>query len=55
MWLDILLYNHRAVGQALERTEASIAELRRLVERSDLPALQAYLEAAQAFRRGIDR
>jgi prephenate dehydrogenase len=55
MWLDILIYNQRAVGQALERTEASIAELRRLLERSDLPALQAYLQAAQAFRRGIDQ
>jgi prephenate dehydrogenase len=55
MWLDILLYNQRAVGQALERTEISIAELRRLLERSDLPGLQAYLQTAQAFRRGIDR
>jgi prephenate dehydrogenase len=55
MWLDIFLYNQPAVGQALERAEASIAELRRLLERSDLPALQAYLQAAQAFRRGIER
>jgi prephenate dehydrogenase len=55
MWLDILLYNQPAVGHALERAEASLAELRRLLERSDLPALQAYLQAAQAFRRGIER
>ena len=55
MWLDIFLYNRRAVSLALERTEASIAELRRALESSDLPALQSYLRAAQAFRRGIDR
>ena len=55
MWLDIFLYNRRAVSQALEQTEASIAELRRSLESGDLPALHAYLRAAQAFRRGIDR
>jgi prephenate dehydrogenase len=55
MWLDIFLYNRRAVSLALERTEASIAELRRALESSDLPALQSYLRTAQAFRRGIDR
>jgi prephenate dehydrogenase len=55
MWLEIFLYNRRAVSLALERTEASIAELRRSLESSDLPALQSYLRTAQAFRRGIDR
>jgi prephenate dehydrogenase len=55
MWLDIFLYNRRAVSLALEQTEASIAELRRALESSDLPALQSYLRIAQAFRRGIDR
>jgi prephenate dehydrogenase len=55
IWLDILLYNRRAVCQALEQTEASITELRRCLENSDLPALQSYLGTAQAFRRGIDR
>jgi len=55
MWLDIFLYNRRAVSLALERTEASIAELRRALESSDLPALQSYLRTAQAFRRGLDR
>jgi prephenate dehydrogenase len=55
MWLDIFLYNRRAVSLTLERTEASIAELRRALESSDLPALQSYLRTAQAFRRGIDR
>ena len=55
MWLDIFLYNRRAVSLALEQTEASIAELRRALESSDLPALQSYLRTAQTFRRGIDR
>jgi prephenate dehydrogenase len=55
MWLDILLYNRRAVNQALEQTEASIAELRRLLELGNLPALESYLRTAQDFRRGIDR
>jgi prephenate dehydrogenase len=55
MWLDILLYNRRTVSQALEQTEAGMAELRRLLESNDLPALQSYLRAAQAFRRGLDR
>ncbi len=55
LWLDIFLYNRRAVSLALERTEASLAELRRAMESSDLPALQSYLRTAQAFRRGIDR
>jgi prephenate dehydrogenase len=55
LWLDIFLYNRRAVSLALERTEASMAELRRALEGNDLPALQSYLRTAQSFRRGIDR
>jgi prephenate dehydrogenase len=55
MWLDIFLYNSGAVCRALEHLEASIAELRRLVEAGDRAALQSYLQAAQSFRRGIDR
>jgi prephenate dehydrogenase len=55
MWLDILFYNRGAVNLALERTEASIAELRRLLESNDVPALQSYLRTAQAFRRGLER
>jgi prephenate dehydrogenase len=55
LWLDIFLYNRRAVSLALEQTEASMAELRRALECNDLPALQSYLRTAQAFRRGIDR
>jgi prephenate dehydrogenase len=55
MWLDIFLYNHDSVGQALTRVEAGIAELRRLLEAGDRAALQSYLQTAQSFRRGIDR
>lgn len=55
MWLDILLYNRSAVGEALEETERHLAELRRLVAAGDAPALRRYLETAQAFRQGIDR
>jgi prephenate dehydrogenase len=55
MWVDILLYNHAAVTEALERTEGSLAELRNLLEMGDLPALRRYLEAAREFRLGIER
>ena len=55
MWLDILLYNRAAVGEALEETERHLAELRRLVAAGDAPALRRYLETAQAFRQGIER
>ena len=55
MWIDILLYNQPAVNQALEQTEAHLAELRRMLAARDLAGLQQFLSAAQAFRQGIDR
>lgn len=55
MWLDIFRYNRSAVAQALERTEASLAELRSLLRADDFSALQSFLETAQSFRRGLDR
>jgi prephenate dehydrogenase len=55
MWVDILRYNRQPVAEALARTEAAVAELRRLIEAGDTSALQQYLETAQQFRRGIDR
>jgi prephenate dehydrogenase len=55
MWVDILLYNEPAVGEALMRTEAQLAELRRLLVDGDPAALRSYLGEAQAFRQGIDR
>lgn len=55
MWLDIFLYNRSAVSEALEQVEQHVAELRRLLAAGDAPALHRYLEAAQAFRQGIER
>ena len=55
MWVDILRYNCKPVGEALARTEAGLAELRRLIDEGDTEALHQYLETAQQFRRGIDR
>ena len=55
MWMDILLYNGPAVADALEATEASLAELRRLILAGDADGLRAYLAAAQRFREGLDR
>jgi prephenate dehydrogenase len=55
MWIDILLYNRAAVVEALETTEQSLADLRRLVAAGDADGLRAYLAAAQRFREGLDR
>jgi prephenate dehydrogenase len=55
MWIDIFLYNQPAVSEALERTEAHLAELRRLLAGGDVSALRRYLQRAQAFRQGIER
>jgi prephenate dehydrogenase len=55
MWTDILLYNEPELGEALARTEAKIAELRRLLANRDVAGLHTYLGKARAFRQGIDR
>jgi prephenate dehydrogenase len=55
MWLDILLYNRTAVTEALDATEASLAELRRLLAAGNADGLRAYLASAQRFREGLDR
>lgn len=55
MWLDILLYNHEAISEALEATESRLAELRRLITARDEDGLRAYLTAAQRFRESLDR
>jgi prephenate dehydrogenase len=55
MWIDILLYNRAAVTEALDATEASLAELRRLVTAGDADGLRRYLAVAQRFREGMDR
>jgi prephenate dehydrogenase len=55
MWVDILLYNQAAVSEALGLTEGVIAELRRLLTGRDVAELRRFLEAARAFRAGIER
>jgi prephenate dehydrogenase len=55
MWIDILLHNREAVADALDSTEAGLAELRRLVAAGDAAGLREYLLAAQRFREGLDR
>lgn len=55
MWIDILLYNRTAVADALAASEASLAELRGLVDAGDADGLRRYLTAAQRFREGLDR
>jgi prephenate dehydrogenase len=55
MWIDILLYNRAAVAEALDATEGSLAELRRLVTAGDADGLRRYLAVAQRFREGMDR
>jgi prephenate dehydrogenase len=55
MWIDILLYNRAAVTEALDATEGSLAELRRLVTAGDADGLRRYLAVAQRFREGMDR
>jgi prephenate dehydrogenase len=55
LWVDILLYNRGSVAEALERTEEGMAELRRLIVSGDAPGLRRYLQAARAFREGIER
>jgi len=55
MWIDILLYNREAVGEALAAAESSLADLRALVVAGDAEGLRRYLTAAQRFREGLDR
>ncbi|MGH7498527.1 MAG: prephenate dehydrogenase [Gemmatimonadales bacterium] len=55
MWLDILLLNREAIGEALSATESQLAELRRLVAAGDAEGLREYLATAQRFRESIDR
>ena len=54
LWRDIFSQNRAAVLEAVDGVDASLAELRRLIAADDGPGLQAYLERAAAFRRGLD-
>jgi prephenate dehydrogenase len=55
LWVDLLLYNQSAVSEALAHTENEFAELRRLLATGDAAGLRDFLEAARAFRAGIER
>jgi prephenate dehydrogenase len=55
MWVEILLYNRGPVSDAVRRSEAALAELRRLLDEGDAAALHEYLESARRFRQGLER
>jgi prephenate dehydrogenase len=55
MWVDVLLYNRAAVGEALAAAERELAELRRLLDSGDEVGLRDYLATAQQFREALDR
>ena len=55
MWIDILLYNREAIGEALAATAGSLTELQTLVAGGDAEGLRRYLTAAVQFREGLDR
>jgi prephenate dehydrogenase len=55
LWIEIFLENREPLLEALARAEGELAELRRLVGTGDVAALRRYLEAAAAFRKGLDR
>jgi prephenate dehydrogenase len=53
IWIDVLRHNAAALSTALERTEATVAELRRLIAKDDVDGLRRFLETARGFRQGI--
>jgi 3-phosphoshikimate 1-carboxyvinyltransferase len=55
LWLDILLYNHSAVSEALREAGGQLETLRQLIDSNDISGLRHYLQTAQAFRQGIER
>jgi prephenate dehydrogenase len=55
LWIDIFLQNEGPVLEALEHAGDGIAELRQLIAARDSAGLRRFLEAASAFRRGIER
>lgn len=55
MWVEVLLQNREPVQAALAGMEASLADLRRLLDRGDRAGLTTYLTEAASFRRGLER
>lgn len=55
MWVEVLLQNREPVQAALGGMEASLIELRRLLDRGDRVGLTAYLTDAASFRRGLEQ
>ena len=52
MWVDILLYNQPAVSEALARTEAHLAELRRLLATGDAAGLRVLPRCSAGLPQG---
>jgi prephenate dehydrogenase len=55
LWVEIMLMNRGAIGEALEQSQAGLGELQQLLSSGDRAGLLRYCEAAQSFRLGIDR
>lgn len=55
LWAEIFLANAGPVAEAVERTGASLQQLRQLIEARDAVGLKAFLARGAAFRRGLDR
>lgn len=54
IWVDILLDNQRAVGEALGRFRARLDELERGLGAGDAEAVRTFLEAGASRRRGSE-
>ncbi len=55
VWVDILLYNRRAMLEALSAMEGELGLLRTMLEANDRDALQHWLEDTATFRRSLSR
>jgi prephenate dehydrogenase len=55
LWVEIMLMNRGAIGEALEQSQAGLGELQQLLSSGDRAGLLRYCEAAQSFRLGMDR
>jgi prephenate dehydrogenase len=55
LWVDILLENAAAVGEALAATGAELDRLRSLLAAQDASGLRAFLDQGASFRRALER